>query len=65
MEYFFGHGNYEMGFVEILGKHFSTADAFAAVRSGRINNSAAIIALQWLELNLREVTEQFGVVVDK
>jgi len=30
----------------------STQDAFAAVRSGQINNSAAIIALQWLELNL-------------
>jgi len=43
----------------------SSADAFAAVRSGRINNSAAIIALQWLELNLREVAKQFGVVVEK
>ena len=30
----------------------NTQDAFAAVRSGQINNSAAIIALQWLELNL-------------
>lgn len=30
----------------------STKEAFAAVRSGQINNAAAIIALQWLELNL-------------
>lgn len=30
----------------------STQDAFAAVRSGRINNAVTIIALQWLELNL-------------
>ena len=30
----------------------STQDAFAAVHSGQINNAAAIIALQWLELNL-------------
>lgn len=27
-------------------------DAFTAVRNGQVNNSAAIIALQWLELNL-------------
>lgn len=27
-------------------------DAFAAVESGRINNAATIVALQWLELNL-------------
>jgi ADP-ribose pyrophosphatase len=31
----------------------SAQEAFAAVRSGQINNSAAIIALQWLELNLQ------------
>ena len=30
----------------------STKDAFAAVRMGQINNTAAIIALQWLELRL-------------
>lgn len=30
----------------------SSQDAFAAVKSGRINNAAAIIALQWLELKL-------------
>jgi ADP-ribose pyrophosphatase len=34
-------------------------EAFAAVRSGRINNSAAIISLQWLELNLAKVRQQW------
>ncbi|MCK4608779.1 MAG: NUDIX domain-containing protein, partial [Gammaproteobacteria bacterium] len=29
-------------------------EAFAAVESGRINNSLAIIGLQWLELNWRK-----------
>lgn len=32
----------------------STKDAFDAVRTGRINNAFAIIALQWLELNLKK-----------
>ena len=31
------------------------ADALAAVRDGRINNAASIIALQWLALNRDEV----------
>lgn len=35
----------------------STQEAFAAVRSGKINNGSAIISLQWLELNLREVNK--------
>ena len=35
----------------------STAEAFAAVRSGQINNGFTIVALQWLELNLREVNK--------
>lgn len=35
-------------FVHVL----EVAEAFAAVRSGRINNATTIIALQWLELNL-------------
>lgn len=39
----------------------STDTAFAAVRSGRINNSAAMLALQWLELNLAMVRRQWGV----
>ena len=38
----------------------TTTDAFAAVRSGQINNAAAIIALQWLELNLLEVNTRWG-----
>jgi ADP-ribose pyrophosphatase len=33
--------------------------AFAAVRAGRIKNAAAIIGLQWLELNLSQVREKF------
>ena len=38
---------------------FSSQEAFALVRSGKINNSAAIIALQWLELNKQEVLAKF------
>lgn len=34
-------------------------EAFAAVRSGQINNAAAIIALQWLELNLESVNKKW------
>lgn len=41
------------------------AEAFAAVRSGRINNAMAIIALQWLEMNLASVRRQFGVSEDR
>jgi len=37
----------------------STKDAFLAVRSGQITNGAAIIALQWLELNLENVKKQW------
>lgn len=37
----------------------ATQEAFAAVRSGQINNAAAIIALQWLELNLEKVKQQW------
>jgi ADP-ribose pyrophosphatase len=35
-------------------------EAFAAVRSGQINNAATIIALQWLELNLEAVNSKWG-----
>lgn len=35
----------------------STTEAFAAVRSGQINNGLTIIALQWLELNLAKVNQ--------
>lgn len=34
----------------------STKEAFAAVKSGQINNAATIIALQWLELNMNAVS---------
>jgi len=33
----------------------SSQDAFDAVKCGKINNAATIIALQWLELNLKQV----------
>ena len=36
---------------DILVHTMSSQEAFAGVRSGRINNAATIIALQWLELN--------------
>lgn len=39
---------------------FAPETAFAGVRSGRINNAATIIALQWLELNLDKVKKQWG-----
>jgi ADP-ribose pyrophosphatase len=34
---------------------WSLTEALAAVRDGRINNAASIIALQWLALNRDEV----------
>jgi ADP-ribose pyrophosphatase len=37
----------------------SPQEAFAAVRSGQINNAATIIALQWLELNLADVDQKW------
>jgi ADP-ribose pyrophosphatase len=40
---------------DILVHILDSKDAFAAIRSGRINNAATIIALQWLELNLQSL----------
>jgi len=37
---------------DILVRAMSSKDAFAAVKSGRINNASTIIALQWLELTV-------------
>ena len=37
----------------------TTQETFAAVCSGQINNAAAIIALQWLELNLKDVNQKW------
>lgn len=37
---------------DILVHVLDTQEAFEAVRAGKINNAATIIALQWLELNL-------------
>jgi ADP-ribose pyrophosphatase len=36
---------------DILVRTITSQDAFAQVKSGRINNASTIIALQWLELN--------------
>jgi len=48
------HGLVEEG--EDIRVHvWPLADALAAVRDGRINNAASIIALQWLALNRAEV----------
>ena len=33
----------------------SSAEAFAALKTGEINNAATIIALQWLELNISQI----------
>jgi len=38
----------------------STKDAFLALRSGQIINGAAIIALQWLDLNMSIVNQQWA-----
>lgn len=35
-------------------------EAMAAIATGRINNAMAIIALQWLALNLKQVCKQLG-----
>ena len=40
---------------DILVHVISTEKAFAAVRSGRVNNATTIIALQWLELNYKKI----------
>lgn len=39
---------------------FDVEDAFEMVRSGKINNQPAIIALQWLELMLIKKSKLFG-----
>lgn len=38
---------------------FSSKEAFNMVASGKINNAAAIIALQWLELNLAKIRKEW------
>lgn len=38
----------------------STREAFLALRSGQISNAAAIIALQWLDLNMSIVNQQWA-----
>ncbi len=52
------HGNADE--VEDIKLHVLSAnEAFAAVKSGRINNAPGIIALQWLEMNYVNVKEQW------
>ncbi|MBN2689538.1 MAG: NUDIX domain-containing protein [Gammaproteobacteria bacterium] len=43
---------------DIMVHTCSSADAFNAVKSGRINNAISIIALQWLELNKDSLCRQ-------
>jgi ADP-ribose pyrophosphatase len=43
---------------DILFKTFDYPDAIDAMLRGTVNNAATIIALQWLELNRRELREQ-------
>src|SRR5574344_1131139 len=38
----------------------SREQAYAWVESGRIDNAATVIALQWLQLHLAEIREQWG-----
>lgn len=42
---------------DIRVRSVAIAEAFAGVREGVIRNAAAIIALQWLELNLQKLNE--------
>jgi len=42
---------------DILVHVMDSKDAFAAVKSGRINNASTIIALQWLELNIDKLNK--------
>lgn len=44
---------------DILVHVMSSQEAFAAVRSGHINNAFGIIALQWLELNLPNIKNMY------
>ncbi len=39
----------------------STKEAFLALRAGQINNAVSIIALQWLDLNMNIIHQQWGV----
>ncbi|KPJ68123.1 MAG: ADP-ribose pyrophosphatase [Coxiella sp. DG_40] len=43
---------------DILVHVMNSEEAFAAVKSGRINNASTIIALQWLQLNYASLRSQ-------
>lgn len=45
---------------DILVRTMRADEAFAAVESGKINNAAAIIALQWLQLHKANVRDRFS-----
>lgn len=45
---------------DILVLTMPSEEAFAAVNSGRINNAATIIALQWLQLNREKIRQRWG-----
>ncbi|MEQ9546785.1 MAG: NUDIX domain-containing protein [Marinobacter sp.] len=45
---------------DIRAHVFSSEEAIAMIQDGRINNAAAIIALQWLQLNRDRLRERWG-----
>ncbi|MDX1599616.1 NUDIX domain-containing protein [uncultured Marinobacter sp.] len=45
---------------DIRAHVFSSEEAIAMIQDGRINNAAAIIALQWLQLNRDRIRERWG-----
>lgn len=53
------HGLEEEG-EDIRVSRWSRADAMGALSSGRIDNAATIIALQWLEMNVQQLRDNAG-----
>ena len=53
------HGLEEEG-EDIRVSCWSRADAMGALSSGRIDNAATIIALQWLEMNVQQLRDNAG-----
>ncbi|MCK7544760.1 NUDIX domain-containing protein [Marinobacter bryozoorum] len=45
---------------DIRAHVFSADEAFAMIRDGRINNAAAIMAIQWLQLNRDRLRREWG-----
>ncbi len=45
---------------DIRAHVFSSDEVFAMIRDGRINNAAALIAIQWLQLNRDRLRQEWG-----